>query len=1204
MNAFLSAIESLFHTVTTLSAKGALLAVITGAVLLMMSKKMSPAWRHGLWMLVFLRLMLPDVAASRWSMTGWLPMAPAIAPVVVEPVPTTVLNESTSEAPIIEPESETTPVTVVSPRAPATTAPAASKPAPLTVWQTLSIVWLAGALAVVAAMVALHVRLWRRVRRDRQGATDEMLRLLRQCSTQMGVRRVPELVITQAVQAPAVFGLVRPSVLLPADLEVDTASLRLVLLHELAHLRRRDLWVQVIAALAVAAHWFNPLAWWASRRLRAEAELAADACVLRLTEKAEAHRFGEVLLSFASRAAAGWALWFSAATMLSIAEGRHDLRRRIDAIVDFSRGRRAWWIVGMLAFVLLAFTGLTTAPAEEVKKELSSTAKMTVSGVVVDEEGKPIEGASVTLSNYRSRDFTTLRFTTKEDGVFRFEDALPASGDMDLSYRREGYMEPKPLFTKVSAHKREGMRLTLAKATGWVTGTISNKATGLPIKGATVWLEKEPLSLLSLGLSLKGKQTTDAAGHFRLQPTSSAKGTLMIDAPGMALTTRSFVWRGGELTLDAAILPDTRMTGRVMSADGSTPVAGVVLCLSSSSWLPDLKERPSKIRPDAEFSRYGLSFWPGDALTKGDGTFDGRSIDSDSESPLWMFAIHPTEGIKWMRFRDWKLGGTIHLDRWNILEGKVIDQNGKPMSKAKVEIANDVRVFDSDNQFGVPVSRVSTCITDEAGHYRVEQVLPHSRSSFVRINGSMVPRRETTFSAGEKREFDILLQAMPSDLLKKAPKEHMRRVTAKIVTPEGFKPVSEDYEIRVNVELAGERRWVSVTPDADGRIETEPVAPGQYLLRAWVNSKDRKLSAVAKGVSMQFRLDDDPTHPLIDLGDIKLGPDNFKFEKEVSNSGRRASKQAPQQLNAKIIGDERFVTWAGSSGGEWSPELAVTADGRVEGSTPVNSSRCFVLRAKKADGSIFFTDALIGKQGELFVDQVSFSPAVTLEGKLNELPPGYAGDGWIAAADEVYIQLPPARLQEGHLPLVTWRAWAPVRADGKFKFHALPRGGMFLMGFGPGWTSSSATGSMTLYHLNLTESKAEHEVKIDARPTVEKKLRVVMPDGSPAANAKITVTSVGSTWWDRPLTRSGHDFDPSDAEGYQRYTKSRIPGHSAVTNAEGRTLLRNLPDERFATITCQVEWTKSGTLVREQIDIRPGNPADQEVTLKLAGKNR
>jgi cell division protein FtsI (penicillin-binding protein 3) len=138
-------------------------------------------------------------------------------------------------------------------------------------------VWAAGALLLVARLAVGLFRAAAMVRRAASAPAWESARVRAMEAT--GVR--VEVRETSELETPAVFGVVTPVVLVPAGSDGwDEARRHHVLLHEMAHVRRRDCLVQVVADLAVAIHWMDPLAWLCARRLRFERELAADDAAL------------------------------------------------------------------------------------------------------------------------------------------------------------------------------------------------------------------------------------------------------------------------------------------------------------------------------------------------------------------------------------------------------------------------------------------------------------------------------------------------------------------------------------------------------------------------------------------------------------------------------------------------------------------------------------------------------------------------------------------------------------------------------------------------------------------------------------------------------------------------------------------------------------------------------------------------------------
>lgn len=109
-------------------------------------------------------------------------------------------------------------------------------------------------------------------------ADTELQAMLKSLSRQLGVRRQVRLLVSSEPFGPAVFGLVRSTILLPSLLTHDKTAKQLepILAHELIHFRRGDTLVATLQVAAQIIWWFHPLVWWASRELTRERERCCD----------------------------------------------------------------------------------------------------------------------------------------------------------------------------------------------------------------------------------------------------------------------------------------------------------------------------------------------------------------------------------------------------------------------------------------------------------------------------------------------------------------------------------------------------------------------------------------------------------------------------------------------------------------------------------------------------------------------------------------------------------------------------------------------------------------------------------------------------------------------------------------------------------------------------------------------------------------
>lgn len=163
--------------------------------------------------------------------------------------------------------------------------------------------WLLGAL-LHAAFAAWKLGSVRRLLRDAEPvASTRVQEELARLASGSRLRRLPPLRTSRAVPGPLLVGLLRPVLLLPTDLlEVArTGELRLALAHEIAHLRRGDLWLGLLPGLAQGLFFFHPLVRLAAQEWALSREAACDAETLQLTEAPPAD-YGRFLLRLAASA--------------------------------------------------------------------------------------------------------------------------------------------------------------------------------------------------------------------------------------------------------------------------------------------------------------------------------------------------------------------------------------------------------------------------------------------------------------------------------------------------------------------------------------------------------------------------------------------------------------------------------------------------------------------------------------------------------------------------------------------------------------------------------------------------------------------------------------------------------------------------------------------------------------------------------------
>jgi beta-lactamase regulating signal transducer with metallopeptidase domain len=235
---------------------------------------------------------------------------------------------------------------------------------------TLSADWAAGLFAVwalIATVLLIRLALsMRHISALRRGSCEidrnlysGLIELTNSFAEQQS-RRV-KLLVSDDVRIPTALGFFTPAIVLPSWTlrDLSQAELGVIVLHELAHLRRRDDWTNLAQQFVKALFFFHPAVWWIDRRLALEREIACDDMVLEQTVNARI--YAASLVSIAEKFAAEKMRMGRAIALAQSALGQlKEVSQRISQILDTKRERRngglkpALAMIGTLSVVTLA----------------------------------------------------------------------------------------------------------------------------------------------------------------------------------------------------------------------------------------------------------------------------------------------------------------------------------------------------------------------------------------------------------------------------------------------------------------------------------------------------------------------------------------------------------------------------------------------------------------------------------------------------------------------------------------------------------------------------------------------------------------------------------------------------------------------------------------------------------------------------------
>ena len=214
----------------------------------------------------------------------------------------------------------------------------------------LFLIWVFGAVLSLAVKLNDYQNFVRYMKADCVRVTDDGIqKLANTLAQEFHIRRWIWVYESPLVASPVLIGIGHPFIVLPKA-GMSEAEARLVLRHELTHLKRHDLWYKWLYQLVLCIHWFNPFVYVLGRFLDKDCELSCDEAVIGTLDGEGRKSYGNLLLDTAQRQ-----LRFRRGVLsVTLLEGKENLKERLQGILSFRKQRIPALILSFLLFAAAA----------------------------------------------------------------------------------------------------------------------------------------------------------------------------------------------------------------------------------------------------------------------------------------------------------------------------------------------------------------------------------------------------------------------------------------------------------------------------------------------------------------------------------------------------------------------------------------------------------------------------------------------------------------------------------------------------------------------------------------------------------------------------------------------------------------------------------------------------------------------------------
>lgn len=318
----------------------------------------------------------------------------------------------------------------------------------ISIWVYISVAWAMGAMLFLLKTIKEYIGFKRRVMGGENTERKRLNCLLAECKESLSLKKDISVMLCRYVSTPVTFGFKSPVILLPTRFisQISKPKLKMIVMHELCHIKSYDILKNCLWLFAKTIHWFNPLVWIAYRYYLEDVELACDEMVLKNIGEHERFEYSQSLIDVIKLSQKK----AKASVAMAFCEDKSKIRKRVENMIEPKKKLKLAGFISMIMAVILIVGCFTTAclptPEEATTQNEAEENSEEVTSATANPKTKLPSNKHITDTEFNSEGGTAISITADFDRITR----LYSEGEITINI--DGWVIKSDLETLPAAY--------------------------------------------------------------------------------------------------------------------------------------------------------------------------------------------------------------------------------------------------------------------------------------------------------------------------------------------------------------------------------------------------------------------------------------------------------------------------------------------------------------------------------------------------------------------------------------------------------------------------------------------------------------------------------------------------------------------------------------------------------------------------------